>query len=324
MSGPEVVVIANPVAGRGKAATVGRRVVEAATRSGRTAQLVLPESAAATVAVAEDAVERQAERIVAVGGDGLIHCLLRPLVRSQTALGIVAAGTGNDAARGLGLPKGHSKALRVALCDPSPCDVLACTSERASTNGGSSGGEEDRGAEAATQLVLTVAAAGFPVTVNRRANQMTATRGSLRYTASTLLELPRLSSTRLRLTLTDGDGQTSTVEKLVSLLAVANTRSFGGGTPIAPDADPTDGLADIIVIDDARRRDYVRVLPAAMAGGHIKNRHVSTYRAAAVKVEVAELGSPELWGDGEPLCLMPASIEVIPRALTICGLNARS
>ncbi len=313
MSPPDVVVIANPAAGRGKATGVAREVVEAATLSGNATQLTLPDSVAAAVAAVEEAVDVGADRVIAVGGDGLVHHLLGPLVRSSTALGIVPAGTGNDAARGLGLTGRPSEAITRALGEPTLCDVLACTGE---------GDPESEIGE--TRFVLTVATAGLPVLVNRRANQMAHPRGSLRYTVSTLLELPRLPCDSLRLTLTGPDGRVTNVEETVSLLAVANTHSFGGGTPIAPEADPTDGLADVVVIQDAHRREYLRVLPAAMTGAHVKNRHVSVHRAAAVDVELAGPGSSEVWGDGEPLCQMPLRIEVVPGALAICGLTARS
>ncbi|MCB0990390.1 MAG: diacylglycerol kinase family protein [Acidimicrobiales bacterium] len=315
MTGPRgrLDVVANTTAGGGQAMVMAQRVAEAARLGGFDPHVHSPSSAAESLEVAREAVAGHSDRVVCVGGDGLVHAVLPALVGSTTALAIVAAGTGNDAVRGLGLRssplatpgRALDRSIRLALGASGPCDVLCCTPLN----------EPSRSIP-----VLTIAAACFPVDVNRLANTMSRPRGSLRYTIATLRELPRLSARELTLTLDRGSASRT---EAVSLLAIANTHSFGGGTKIAPDAAPTDGLADVVVVDDAPRRDYLRLLPAALFGRHTKNRHVQVSRASSVVIEPTS-DALELWGDGEPVCPLPARVEVLPAALSICGIDVAS
>lgn len=306
-------IVANTTAGGGKALAVAQRVAQAASLAGFAPRVHSPSSATESLELAQEAVAAGSDRVVCVGGDGLVHAVLPALVGSATALAIVPAGTGNDAVRGLGLRtsplavtgRALEGSIRAALGTTGPCDVLCCTPLN----------EPSRSIP-----VLTIAAACFPVDVNRLANSMTRPRGSLRYTIATLRELPRLSAREL--TLTPDDPSASRTEA-VSLLAIANTHSFGGGTKIAPGASPTDGFAEVVVVGDAPRRDYLRLLPAALFGRHTRYRHVQVWRARSVVIEPTS-DALELWGDGEPVCPLPARVEVLPAALSICGIDVAS
>ena len=231
----------------------------------------------------------QAERVVVVGGDGMVHLAANALAGSSTVLGIVTAGTGNDAAEALGLPREIDAACGAALADPQPIDLLE-------TDGG---------------LGVTVATAGFSVAVNERADAMRWLRGSIKYTAATLVELPRMRPHRIALSL---DGAVHEIE--ANLVAVANTAYFGGGMKIAPDADPTDGLLDVVVIGPATRAAFVALLPTVFSGRHVKSAYVKTYRVQVVKLDDATLA---LRADGEPIGQLPTVISARPRSLLVAG-----
>ena len=55
--------------------------------------------------LARQAVDDGVETLVVVGGDGLVHLALQAVAHSETALGIIPSGTGNDAARYFGIPR---------------------------------------------------------------------------------------------------------------------------------------------------------------------------------------------------------------------------
>jgi diacylglycerol kinase (ATP) len=62
--------------------------------------------------------------IVAVGGDGTVHEVVNGLVGTNTPLGIIPAGSGNDFSRGLGIPLKHDKALeRILKGKPKIIDI---------------------------------------------------------------------------------------------------------------------------------------------------------------------------------------------------------
>ena len=231
-----------------------------------------------------------ADRMVVLGGDGIVHMAANALAGTETVLGIIPAGTGNDAAASLGLATDVEAACRNALRDPLAIDLI----------------KTETG-----QLAVTVATAGFSVAVNERADQMTRVSGAAKYTAASLVELPKLKSHRLRLTL---DGDVHEID--ANLIAIANSRYFGGGMKIAPEADMTDGQLDVVVIGPASRMIFAAVLPTVFSGRHVKTKFVTTYRASVVELAGQGLG---LRADGEVCGRLPTRIEVRPRALFVAG-----
>ncbi len=211
-------------------------------------------------------------------------------------MGVIAAGTGNDFARALGLPDDPVDAVAAALADPAPVDLLAIR----------------RGS--AASLAATVVTGGFSGRVNARANGLRFPRGQQRYTVATLAELARLEAVAVELVV-DGD-----VHRLdASLFAIANTRYFGGGMAICPDADPTDGLLDVTVVGAVSRFELARVLPRVFSGRHVDHPAVTVFRGQRIEL----LTDVDLWADGEPLPVDStggwATFTVAPGALRVAG-----
>lgn len=233
------------------------------------------------------------ERVVAVGGDGLVHHALPALAASDTVLGMVPSGTGNDFARALGLSARRRRATRRALEDARPVDLL-----RVEFSDGSSA------------LVATVVTAGFSGNVNRTANERSFPRGQLRYTVASFTELRRLAPFEVEL------DELPTLSGPATLLAVANTRYFGGGMAIAPAADPTDGRFDVTVVGDVSVPQFALVLPAVFLGQHVRHRAVGTGSGRTVSICQNE----EVWADGEQIGIGSFSVEVVPKALLVAGI----
>jgi diacylglycerol kinase family enzyme len=106
-----VVVIANPVASQFTGGS--HRDVMALLNSKYEVEALWPGSAPEATAAAEQAVAEDAGIVVAMGGDGMVHHVAQGLVGTETALGIVPAGTTNVVARLFGIPSKHTKAVRL-------------------------------------------------------------------------------------------------------------------------------------------------------------------------------------------------------------------
>jgi diacylglycerol kinase family enzyme len=104
-------LLISPEAGRGRAAGARDAVLETIRAAGHSPADLTGDTAAASSAAARAAVADGAERLVVVGGDGLVHLALQTVAATDTVLGIVPVGTGNDFARGLGLPDDPVEAL---------------------------------------------------------------------------------------------------------------------------------------------------------------------------------------------------------------------
>lgn len=297
----DTVVFVNPAARKGRSSGRTTEALEALSRfSARTAvpRVLDPRSVTELRDRAADEVDRGAARIVVIGGDGLAHHVVQAVAGSDTVLGIIPVGTGNDVAGALGLPRQPTEAARVALGPDRNVDLL----RRGET------------------WALSVATTGFSAAVNERAEAMSWPRGASRYSLATLLELPRLRPTDLVLSLEPDDGGAPVEHRVrAALVAVGNTALFGGGMRICPAADPADGVLDITLIDAVGRLDLMRHFGRVFRGTHIHHPAVSVYRAKAITLESAEAGQVPVRADGEAWGELPCRIEVVPRALRIAA-----
>jgi len=287
MSPRTVHLLVSPEAGRGKAADALDIVRATLADEGIEVVDITGTSAAESSQAATRAVAEGAERVITVGGDGIVHLALQAVAGTATALGVVPVGTGNDFAGGLGLTTDPAAATRVALGTTVATDALRV-------------GEH---------WVASVATAGFSGDVNERANGMRYPRGASRYTVATLLELPRLQNRSVRLTI---DGVVHDYD--AAMLAFANTRDFGGGMQICPEANPTDGLVDVTVVADIGRIELLRFFRLVFDGRHLSHPKVHTHRGAEISVEADGLA---LWGDGEPLNTSPATCQAVSGAVQL-------
>ncbi|MEM7094609.1 MAG: diacylglycerol kinase family protein [Actinomycetota bacterium] len=284
-------LVANPAAGAGKAAD---RVQSIHARLSATAAVEthVPSSADDARSLLDDLADAEAERVIVAGGDGMVHLAVNALARSETVLGIVPVGTGNDAATGLGLPKKLEAACDAALGPHRPIDLIAA---------GSPDGD--------TRYAVTVAIVGLAVDINERAERMRFPKGSLKYTIATLAELPRLRRHELTMTI---DGVEH--DLVTNLLAIANLPYFGGGMRVAPDADPADGSLEVISIGPANPLTIGTLLPTIFSGRHVKNKRVTVLRGAEVTVAGQDL---RVRADGEAWGELPATLRSVSAGLLI-------
>lgn len=276
-----VSVLVNPAAGGNKGLSRTKSLVAELADRGWTVDLLKASTAPAVAESINDARRRGMSRLLLAGGDGLVHHALPALVDTDTVVGIVPVGTGNDFVRGLGLPSKPAQALDAATGPlTAAVDVIEV---------GDGGGRRCH--------VATVLTAGFSGRVNRRANELSSRpgfpRGSGRYMLATMVELATLEPTRFTVEV-DG-GQSADMEAL--LVAVGNTRFFGGGMAVCPDARFDDGAMDLVVIKPVSRTTFARVLPFVFGGRHVRHRAVESIRCRTLRISTIE----PLWADGEPL-----------------------
>jgi diacylglycerol kinase (ATP) len=96
---------------------------------------------------------------------------------------------------------------------------------------------------------------------------------------------------------------------------VANGRYLGGGMLMCPEAEPDDGLFDVLLIGDVTKRDLLFVLPQTYKGKHLPHPRLEQLRGRVVTVDAHEPLPIEL--DGEQPGTTPVSLEVVPRALRV-------
>ncbi len=243
----------------------------------------------------EDGVERALQAAeageipVVVSGDGLIGAVGGALAGSETPLGIVPGGRGNDLARVLGVPT-----------DPDAAAATLARRELRSIDVGEVNGKR----------FLGIVSVGFDSVANERANQTRWLRGNLVYAYSGIRTL--LGWKPARFTIAVGERRERFTGYSVS---VANSRAFGGGMFIAPDAELDDGEFDVVTVGEVGKLRFLSNLPKVFKGTHVEEDEVRVFRAP--RLELSASRPFPVYADGEHLTDLPATLRVLPRALSV-------
>lgn len=293
-----VALLANPIARAGISAA--ERAAERLRAHGIRTTLISGGSARESSELLAAALELGVDAVLVAGGDGTVHLAVQQLAHTGIPLGIVPAGTGNDLATTVGLRDMDAGGAADAVIAGRTRTIDLARIERP---------------DGTSTLYATVLASGFDSKVNDRANRMRWPQGALRYRIALLIEFLRLRAEPYRLELESEDGDTQHVTGDLLIAAVGNGGTYGGGVPICPGADPSDGVLDVTIVRPAGRLHLLlRLLPRVYRGTHESAPEVSTYRVRAVRVDAPEVTA---YADGDPMGALPVRVEVVPHALTL-------
>ncbi|MEV0199951.1 YegS/Rv2252/BmrU family lipid kinase [Nonomuraea sp. NPDC050691] len=290
---PRLALLVNPAARGGRALRLLEPVVRRLRMGGAEVSVIAGVDAADALERACACVAERPDALVAFGGDGLVHLAVQAVTGTDVPLGIIPVGTGNDVAAALGVPGDPMAAARTVLrMKIRPVDVARAVTGQ---------GEE---------LFASVLCCGFDARVNERANRLTWPSGRARYLRAVVEELRAFRPVPFRVTL---DGE-EVLERDAVLVAVGNTRSYGGGMRVCPDARPDDGLLDVVVAGAMGVGEFLRVFPGVYRGTHVTHPSVTVRRARHVRLEAA--GVP-VYADGERLGSGPVTCTALPGRLQV-------
>ena len=230
------------------------------------------------------------ETAVALGGDGLIGAVAGALRETGGVLGVLPGGRGNDFARALGIP----------LEPRAACDVLA----------GGVTKELDLG-EADGRTFIGIASCGFDSEANRVANETRLVRGNLVYAYGALRALIGWRPATFTVELVGGAPRTATGYTV----AAANSKAYGGGMWLAPDASLEDGLLDVVIVGDVPKARFLRLLPTVFKGEHVRQPEVEVLRCRELRISAER--SFEMYADGDPIASLPVTVRALPSAIKV-------
>jgi len=290
----EITLFVNPAAGRGRGARAAQPAARALRAAGFGVRTVVGVDADDALARAREAVDGGTGALVAVGGDGMLSLALQAVAGTDTPLGVVAVGTGNDFARVNGLP----------VRDPAAAGAVVADALKEGRSR-----ELDLG-RIGTRWFGTVLATGFDSRVNDRGNRLRWPIGRFRYDLAMLAELAALRPIPYRMTLDDSDER----ELEATLIAVGNGSSYGGGMRICADAVMDDGLFDVCVVGPCSRSTLLRVFPRVYRGTHPSHPVVTVHRAARITLAADDVTG---YADGERVGPLPLTARTVPGALRL-------
>jgi diacylglycerol kinase (ATP) len=254
------------------------------------------------IELAERAASDGASLLVAAGGDGTLNEVVNGLVRSGagTELATIPLGTGMDFVRTHGIPTKFDDAVAVAR------DGVARTVDVGRVSYRTWDGAD------AERYVANVGSVGMSAAVAQRANGMSkALGGKTTFFYALVRVFLEWDNTIVNVELDDGDRREGRMHDVV----VATGQYHGGGMWLAPDAQPDDGLFDVLLIGDVTKGDFVTTAPKLYKGTHVAHPKIDVVRSRAVTVDAPERLPIEL--DGEQLGTTPVRFEVVPGALRV-------
>jgi YegS/Rv2252/BmrU family lipid kinase len=232
---------------------------------------------------------RGSETVVAIGGDGLIGRIAGALQGQTSALAVVPAGRGNDFARVMGIPTSARAAIQLAIEG----------TERLIDIGEVNG-----------MAFVGIASVGFDSLANSIANQMQVLSGRAVYLVAALRALWRWQQATFEVSY---GTQTHTVTGYT--VAVANSKAYGGGMLLAPDAELDDGKFDIVMIGQKTKPGVLQSMPKVFRGTHLADPAVSVLHADEVRITADRPFT--VYADGEPLATLPVTVRTKPAALRV-------
>ena len=230
------------------------------------------------------------EKVVAIGGDGLVNLCLQEVAEQNIGLSVIPAGTGNDFARAVG---SHKKSVNeifnvVRSQDPTTIDLGLVT--------GAFG----------KRWYVQVLSTGFDALVNNLANRINWPRGQMKYTLATVLTLARFKPIPYELII---DGKQFKQDFM--LLSVANGETYGGGMRICPDASNSDGIFDILLVHPVSKIVLLSIFPKVFTGKHVPHPKIDIIRGKKVQLSA----DASAFADGEFVSKLPIEITNVKNAL---------
>ncbi len=302
-------VILNPTAGSGGAARKKAAIVRALTRGGVAPELVHTEGPGDAGRLIREARRDGVQCAVLVGGDGTLNDAVQGYLNEdgQVAqgpdLGLIPSGTGGDFRRTFGLSDVVEEAAeRLLTASPRPLDLglLSVTSHDG---------------QLVRRAFINITSFGIGGLTDRIVNASPKWMGGkAAFFLGTLraLLVYRNAPVRVRV-----DGQVW-FEGPIFNVALANGRYFGGGMLIAPEADPSDGLLDIVALQDLSKLQSVALSQHIYKGSHLGQPDVGVARGKLVEAEAMAAGTEVLVDmDGETPGRLPLRAELAPGALRL-------
>ncbi len=295
-------LIVNPTAGAGRTAKKWPQIMELLKSIGLRFEHDLTEAPGHAIELAKSAAKKGYQLVVSVGGDGTINEIVNGLYEAgsigDVMLGIISTGTGGDYIRTIGIPRHHKEACQ-RLMNPRKLVVDLGVVEYVS-NG-----------RMVKRLFVNFAGLGFDAEVVKATTRRFKALGSIPSYLMGLLTVFLFYKNREVSLILDGKAE----EKKICVVLISNGKYGGGGMLAVPNADPTDGFLDVLIIDDLSKLDLLWSLPRVYRGTHLTHPKVTAKRAREIDVRATQQIS--LQADGELLGETPARFHVLPAALNV-------
>jgi len=295
----QTVFLVNPASDNGATGRRWPQLAHTAASLGLRGDALLSERPGQLADLAGEAVDGGATLLVVVGGDGSVNEVVNGIAQRGVDVAVIPRGTGWDFARSHAIPRRIEDAVGVALHGETRSVDLGRASYRSWA-----GADE-------TRWFANVASVGMSGAIAQRANETTkALGGKASYLLATLSVFARWQVDDVHVSVGENvrDGRMHDV-------IVAIGPYLAGGMKICPDAQPDDGLFDVLLIGDLTKRDLILTLPKTYRGTHLPHPKAEVLRGSTTTVDARAPLPIQL--DGEQPGTTPVRFSVVPGALRL-------
>ncbi|WP_432662087.1 diacylglycerol kinase family lipid kinase [Wukongibacter baidiensis] len=282
--------IVNPVAGKGRTLELIPKIKESFDREKIDYEISITEKKGEAEKLAEEGIQRGFNYIISVGGDGTTYEVVNGIRDKKVILGILPAGTGNDFARMIKMPRDYDEMLET---------IMYARTKRIDV-----GKVNDR-------YFLNCSSVGIDAEIVRE------TEGIKKYISGTSAYLLGVLKTLIGYKSKEIEVQIdeSVIKRNIELIAVGNGKYYGGGMKINPKADLEDGVLDICLVNKMSKAKFASLFLTVFKGNHVKIKEVETFSGKEIKIYGDE--SLLLNVDGDIIGTIPAEIKVEKAALDV-------
>jgi diacylglycerol kinase (ATP) len=306
-------VVVNPRSGNGRTAREWPAIEQALRVSHPHLSAKMTQRRGQATGYVRDALQEGHPEIIAIGGDGTINEAINGFfdeegtIAADAVFSFVTSGTGGDFRKSFGIAPGwQAAAARLTTARVTQIDVgrVSCLS----ANG-----------VPVVRYFVNIGSFGLSGAVVDSVNRARIAKlfgGQFAFAFHSALDMLSYRDRAVRIRVDDAFDDIVPI----STVAVANGQYFGGGMRVAPDANPGDGMFDVVIMGSAPKGQAMAELKLLYTGDHVNRPHVRVLRGRKVTVApVAETrGFPVLIElDGESAGRLPATFEILPRALNL-------
>ena len=295
-------LIVNPTAGAGRTAKKWPYIKALLKNTGLRFEHDITEAPGHAIELAKSAVNKGYKLVVSVGGDGTINEIVNGIYATgdmkDVELGIIGTGTGSDYIRTIGVSKYYQESCH-HLMNPMKKSVdLGMV-------------EFTQNGQPAKRIFANFAGLGFDAEVVKATTKKFKNFGGKpAYLMGLLSTFTTYKNRQIQITI---NGQTENHK--VCTIVMSNGKYGGGSMLLAPNADPCDGLFDVIIIGDVTKPDLLRSLPRIYKGTHLTHPKVMVKRTNLITISSDE--PMAIQADGDLLGEAPARFTVLPSVLNI-------
>jgi YegS/Rv2252/BmrU family lipid kinase len=285
--------IVNPISGpRKRAKQVVDYIAHQITKSDHTCNFVFTQSPGDATLKTKQAVSDGIDIVVAAGGDGTINEVATGLIHTKSILGVIPLGSGNGIARSLNIPIPLEKCVEL-LINPK-IKILDV------------GKINDR-------FFFGVCGIGYDAEIGKKFQEF-GVRGPIPYFMIGAKEYLFYQPHKFQL---EFNGLKKEIRAL--FIACANTKQYGNGAIIAPQADPCDGVMDLCIVGKVSIVKAFYLAFKLFRGEIEKTKYYQHHTCQSVKITTA-LQSNIIHTDGEPIEMgKTLDIILIEKAINVCA-----